>query len=148
MEIKSEIGLKTQTYQDALMIRREVFVNEQKVELALEIDANDPIAVNYVGYLNQTPVTTARTIPVDNNGWHIQRVATLREFRHHQYGSTLLKQITKIAQQQHLDYLILDAQVAAIPFYQQLGYQLTKRAMFLDAGIAHREMILPLATKG
>ncbi|WP_125605278.1 GNAT family N-acetyltransferase [Lapidilactobacillus bayanensis] len=148
MEIKSETGLTTKTYQDALMIRRTVFVTEQKVDLAIEIDENDPIAINYVGYLAQVPATTARIVPAKNNGWHVQRVATLKEFRHHHYGSALLNAIATDAQAQNIAYLILDAQITAIPFYQQLGYHLTERSEFLDAGIRHREMILTLHQKG
>lgn len=144
MKIKTETGLNTQTYQDALLIRRKVFVDEQQVDWTLEVDENDPIALNYVGYLDERPATTARVIPAENNGWHIQRVATLKEFRHHRYGSELLNFITQDAQEKQIDYLILGAQVTAVPFYQQLGYQLTDDPEFLDAGIRHREMILYL----
>lgn len=141
MNIQTETGSKTKTYIDALMIRKTVFVDEQSVPLDLEVDAYDPVAINYVGYLNQQPTTTARIITADNNGWHVQRVATLAEFRHQHLASELLQQIAVDAKAAKITYLILDAQVAAIPFYQQLGYQLTAREQFLDAGIWHREMI-------
>ena len=48
--IKQAQGTTTQLYPDALGIRKEVFVVEQHVPLAIEVDANDARAVNYVGY--------------------------------------------------------------------------------------------------
>nr|WP_263849096.1 GNAT family N-acetyltransferase [Lacticaseibacillus nasuensis] len=38
----------------------------------------------------------------------------------------------------------LGAQVHAVGFYERLGYHLTARPEFLDAGIRHREMALDL----
>lgn len=149
MNIKHQIGINSQIYQDALEIRRRVFVDEQAVPEDLEIDQNDPIADNYVGYLDETAATTARTIAAPDHGWHVQRVATRINFRHRHLASQLLQQIIADATDQQIAYLILDAQLAAIPFYQQLGFQLTSREQFLDAGIMHREMKLDLthATK-
>ena len=41
--------------------------------------------------------------------------------------------------------LRLGAQVQAVGFYKTLGYTLTERPEFLDAGIRHREMHLIFA---
>ena len=38
IEIKATKDLASQIYQDALMIRKEVFVKEQGVDMALELD--------------------------------------------------------------------------------------------------------------
>lgn len=147
MNIKHQTGINSQIYQDALQIRREVFVSEQAVPESLEINQNDPIADNYVGYVDEQAVTTARTVSAPDNGWHIQRVATRSEFRHHRYGSELLQAIITTAREQKIAYLVLDAQLVAIPFYKQLNFELTAREQFLDAGIMHREMKLNLAHK-
>ncbi|MFC6314175.1 GNAT family N-acetyltransferase [Lapidilactobacillus achengensis] len=138
--IKQAQGTTTQLYQDALGIRKEVFVVEQHVPLAIEVDANDARAVNYVGYWAGQPVATARVVVEPDGGWHIQRVATIKSARHHGYGQAVLAEIAAAAQAQQVPYLILAAQLSAQGFYERLGYQATARPIFLDANIKHQEM--------
>ncbi|WP_261806196.1 GNAT family N-acetyltransferase [Lapidilactobacillus luobeiensis] len=142
--IKHAHGTTNQLYQDALGIRKDVFVEEQQVPVALEVDENDPRAENYVGYWQGQAVTTARTLIEADGGWHIQRVATRLSARHQGWAQQLLTQIATTAQAQQVPYLILAAQLPARPFYEKLGYHATDRDIFLDAGIQHQEMRLDL----
>lgn len=144
LTIKHASGAMTQLYQDSLQIRKTVFVEEQQVAVALEIDQFENVATNYVGYLDKMPVVTCRTIVEADGGWHIQRVATLREYRHHDYAKTLLTSVITAAQKARVPYLILGAQLTAVPFYQKLKFQATTRPIFLDANIRHQEMRLEL----
>lgn len=142
--IKHASGATSQLYQDSLQIRKTVFVDEQQVPVSLEIDQFEASAINYVGYLAQTPIVTCRTIVEADGGWHVQRVATLREYRHHDYAKTLLNAVIVAARAQQIPYLILDAQLTAVGFYQKLHFQATARPTFLDANIRHQEMRLDL----
>lgn len=124
-------------YQDALKIRTAVFVEEQGIPLSLEIDDNELWAMHFVAYdENNQPIGTARVLP----DGHIQRVAVLAAYRHQGVGKALLEAIITFATAQDLPPLTLGAQVSAIGFYQALGFTLTDKPEFLDAGIAHREM--------
>lgn len=105
----------------------------------MEIDEFEDISTYFVGYVEGKPAVTARCYPTDDNGWHIQRVATYQEFRKQGLAKQLLLHIEKIANQNGHDYLILGAQDQAQGFYLKLGYKVIG-AQYLDAGIEHHDM--------
>ena len=138
LKIKEGFGTAANCYQDALKIRRLVFVNEQHVPLELEIDHEN--AANYfVGYLGQIPVATARVTVQRDGAWHIQRVAVLKEYRQQGFASQILRALERAARKRQVSYLTLGAQDHAQDFYLKLGYQVIG-AGFLDAGIKHHRM--------
>lgn len=144
IEIKATKDLASQIYQDALMIRKEVFVKEQGVDMALELDG-ELGPTHYVLYYKGKPAATARTSS-EQAGWHIQRVATLKSYRKLGLAKRLLSKIEEDARQSKVAYLTLGAQDSAQGFYTKLGYQVVG-AGFLDAGIAHHRMAKPLQIK-
>ncbi|MDO1605696.1 GNAT family N-acetyltransferase [Lactobacillus sp. YT155] len=139
MEIKNSTDLSSQVYKDALKIRYTVFVEEQAVPEDMEIDEFESISTYFVGYINDLPVVTARCYETDDNGWHVQRVATTKEYRQQGLAKELLIHIENVAQQHGYDYLILGAQDQAQGFYLKLGYQVIGD-QYLDAGIEHHDM--------
>ncbi|MBU7567691.1 GNAT family N-acetyltransferase [Weissella hellenica] len=125
----------------ALMIRKQVFVTEQGVPLDIEIDDLDSQTTHYVGFLNETPVVTARIAENEaHTNWHVQRVATVKEARGNGYAGKLLKKIITDAQQANIQSLDLGAQVQAMVFYEKLGFTATG-PVFQEANIDHRRMI-------
>ncbi|MDV7758642.1 GNAT family N-acetyltransferase [Liquorilactobacillus mali] len=128
----------SKVYQDALSIRKEVFVSEQGVPEKLEIDAEE-LATHYVGYVENQAVVTARTIEEDDGAWHIQRVAALNSQRHKGYAKELMKCIEEMAVEEKIPYLTLGAQDQAQNFYSKLGFKVVGEG-FLDAGIPHHKM--------
>lgn len=144
IEIKATKDLASQIYQDALMIRKEVFVKEQGVDMALELDG-ELGPTHYVLYYQGKPATTARISP-EQAGWHIQRVATLKSYRKLGLAKRLLSKIEEDARQSKVAYLTLGAQDSAQGFYTKLGYQVVG-AGFLDAGIVHHRMDKSLQIK-
>ncbi|WP_179395109.1 GNAT family N-acetyltransferase [Lacticaseibacillus absianus] len=139
MEFNVTTDMTSQTYREALAIRQTVFVEEQHVPATLEVDADEPKAIHFVAFENGLALGTARLIP-EGTGYHVQRVAVLRAYRHHGVGKALLEQLATYAAAHGATELHLGAQVQAVGFYKTLGYQLTARPEFLDAGIRHREM--------
>ncbi|GKQ43191.1 acetyltransferase [Companilactobacillus sp. RD055328] len=139
MEIKLSTDLKSPIYQDALNIRYKVFVDEQDVPENMEIDEYEDISTYFVGYIDDQPVVTARCFPTDDNGWHVQRVATYKEYRKRGLAKELLEYIEQVAKQEDYDYLILGAQDQAQGFYLKLGYQVIGD-QYMDAGIEHHDM--------
>lgn len=142
LTIKTSNNDKDPVVDDAHHIRETVFVAEQGVPLELEYDGSDEGATHYVGYLDDQPVVTAR-VTLTPEGAHIQRVATIKEARHHGYAQQLLTTLlTQVVDQLPADVdqqAYLGAQLTAVPFYERLGFE-ADGPVFLDAGIQHREM--------
>lgn len=126
--------------QDALQaIRKSVFIDEQHVPKELEWDGRDTECTQFLASYNSIPVATARLTPDGQIG----RMAVLKEYRGRGIGSQLL--IAVLEQAKHADYkqVFLHAQVNVIEFYLQHGF-IAGGDVFIDAGIEHRSMRLPL----
>ncbi|MCT4396761.1 GNAT family N-acetyltransferase [Periweissella beninensis] len=140
MEIKNSLQNNfEQIKADALAIRKSVFVAEQNIDISLELDNLDDVATHFVVYLNKQPIATARIHRTNDNGWHLQRVATLKSFRHQGVASMLMHNIESNASTLGITYLTLGAQLQAKDFYQKLGF-IAQGSIFLDAGIQHITM--------
>lgn len=136
MEIKAVKGTNGQVYHDAVRIRQAVFVAEQGISADLEFDGLDEQVTHYVGYVEQQSVVTARVNQAGEHV-HIQRVATLKAYRHHGYAAELLKRI--IADADEGAKLELDAQKTAIGLYERLGFYQVGEP-FEEVGIEHVSM--------
>jgi len=132
--------ITSQVYADAIMIRRAVFIGEQKIDPALELDTVTDATWHYVLYDDAgQPVATARMTPEPGKKGHIQRVATLKAVRGHGYAQAIIRRMIKVGQEQQLTELVLGAQVTAQGFYRQLGFQ-PVGDRFMEAGLEHQEM--------
>ncbi|MGX7030093.1 GNAT family N-acetyltransferase [Vagococcus zengguangii] len=130
----------SQTYQDALSIRRDVFVEEQHIPETIEIDHLETLCQHVVLYSDDhQPIATTRILPLDETTWKIQRVAVKKAWRGQTMGQQLLQSITDLAYEQGITCLTLNAQQPSIGFYQALGYQ-TYGEVFSEAGIPHQAM--------
>ena len=116
-------------------IRYQVFVDEQKVPIELEIDDDDPLAAHILCIVDGQPVGTGRIL-LDG---HIGRLAVLQANRKQGYGNKILEHLELIAQENELAEVFLNAQVTAIPFYEKRGYMIISD-VFDDAGIPHQTM--------
>jgi predicted GNAT family N-acyltransferase len=122
-------------------IRHEVFVVEQHVPDVLEWDDADAQSVHALAEdPDGTPIGCARLLP----DGHIGRVAVIRAWRGRRVGEGLLLRLIDEAQCRGDARAIVNAQVAAIPFYERYGFVVTG-GEFEEAGIAHRVMERALA---
>jgi predicted GNAT family N-acyltransferase len=136
---------------DALTVRRKVFIEEQAVTEAEEVDAydRDPAqvtgAVHVVAYVDGQPAATGRLLldALVGQNAHIGRVAVLREHRRRGLGSAVMLALQREAKRRGYAGVTVAAQVRAIPFYERLGYR-AYGGVFLDARIEHRLMDLSL----
>jgi len=144
MEIKTSNQVTSKVYADAIMIRRAVFIEEQQIAPADELDTVTSATWHYVLYDDTgAAVATARMTPEPQQTLHIQRVATLKAARGHGYARAIIQQMMTDARAQNYQRLVLGAQVTAQSFYRQLGFQpIGKR--FMEAGLQHQEMALLL----
>ncbi len=129
-------------------IRIRVFVQEQRVPAPIELDSDDQRAIHFLAVQSGKAVGTARVV-IKHRSAKIGRMAVLKSYRRKGVGAALLKRAILSAQRLHARRIYLHAQVAAIGFYERLGFRAVGRE-FDEAGIAHRKMIFgsELAAKG
>jgi predicted GNAT family N-acyltransferase len=135
--------------QQALAVRRRVFIEEQGVPEDIEIDQHDVVprgdiertgAQHVLAMLDGVTVATGRLVLGDADGRpHIGRVAVLPEYRGRGFGRAVMASLHDIARQQGATAVTLAAQLHAFGFYEKLGYE-ARGEVFLDAGIEHRWM--------
>lgn len=124
--------------QDAFSIRREVFVNEQKVPEEEEIDQYENDSTHFVLYKNKQAIGAGRFRVLDGIG-KVERICVLQEARGTGAGNEIMVGIEKHANNLKIPSLKLNAQTQAIPFYERLGYDVVSEE-FMDAGIPHKTM--------
>ncbi len=124
-------------------LRRAVFIEEQGVSEADEVDDQDGIAIHLLATLNGTAIGTARLIVMGNAG-KIGRVCVLPTARGGGHGAALIRAaVAHFRKIPTVTYAKLGAQTHALEFYTALGF-VAVGPVFEDAGIAHREMIMQL----
>lgn len=128
---------------DAFLVRREVFVKEQGVPVELEIDELDPSATHVLALQEGEFIGTGRLVILGDGQAQIGRMAVLAQFRNQSVGTQILGRLIDLAKLQGIQKLILHSQVAAIPFYEKLGFKV-EGPTYDEAGIPHRNMILIL----
>lgn len=126
-------------YLDALSIRQAVFVTEQQVPLALEIDQDEAKSIHFVLYEQEKALATARILPKSDNIAKLQRMAVISSARGCGMGAHLINEIEQFCIANQFQEITLGAQLSAQGFYQSLGY-LPVGPTFIDAGIEHITM--------
>jgi predicted GNAT family N-acyltransferase len=122
-----------------LAIRRVVFIAEQGVPEADEIDDLDDVCTHFLA-VDDTgrALGTARLRIVDDKA-KAQRVAVWRDARGRGVGRALMDALEREAHARGARSLVLAAQISAVPFYERLAYDAFGE-VFDDAGIPHRQM--------
>lgn len=130
----------------AWAVRREVFVGEQGVTEAEELDGLDELpTTHHVLALSDTgePAGTARLLHEGPGRAVIGRVAVLASARGTGHGVRLMEALEEIALDRCADEngsvrVELSAQVTAIDFYRRLGYEIAEE-QYYDARILHQD---------
>lgn len=124
---------------DALLVRRTVFVEEQQVPLELEIDGHENEAIHFVGYNDENkPIAASRVRLLDHSG-KLERICVLKEYRGQSYGKQIIRFMEAIIQDNKYTKALLHSQTHAQKFYEELGYKVISD-VFMDAGIPHIKM--------
>jgi len=123
-------------------IRREVFVEEQKVSAEEEYDGLDAECRHYLLRVGGAPMATARLRFLPGKA-KVQRVAVLKAGRGQGLGLALMRTMLEDARAEGVAEAFLSSQTYAIPFYERLGF-VANGPEYLDAGIPHRDMTLKL----
>jgi ElaA protein len=124
-------------------LRRVVFIEEQGVSEADEVDGRDADAIHLLAWLNDAPVGTARLLVKGATG-KIGRVCVLAPARGTGLGAALIRAaLDQFRAMPGVRTVTLGAQSHATGFYAALGFRVVGDE-FMDAGIPHREMIMDL----
>ncbi len=120
-------------------LRRVVFIDEQGVSEAEEVDGLDGKAIHLLAWDGACPVGTARLLVKGGVG-KIGRVCVLPEARGLGLGAALIGAALEVLRAQAgVAEAYLGSQSHATGFYEKLGFAVEGEE-FLDAGIPHRHM--------
>lgn len=124
-------------------LRRIVFIHEQGVPEADELDDLDGQAIHLLATVDGIPAGSARLIAMGETG-KIGRVCVLRDARGTGLGAALIRAAVEIFRTMPgISRAKLGSQTHAIGFYERLGF-VTTGPQYDDAGIPHRDMVLTL----
>lgn len=130
-------------YEALHYVRQQVFVVEQRIPPEIEFDELDRHCHHFLARDEQSqPIATGRLSPQGKIG----RMAVLRDWRGQRVGQSLLRVIIEKARALGLAAVSANAQVSALGFYQKLGFT-AEGAVFMEAGIPHQTMHLPLSPR-
>jgi len=125
---------------DAHSIRRQVFMEEQGVSEADEMDGTDGACIHLIVYDGDIPVSTGRILITDNDmDFIIGRVATVKTHRGQGLATGVMEALIEACVQMGGNRQILNAQIASRGFYEKLGFT-TYGDEFQEAGIPHIAM--------
>jgi len=135
-----EVGDWQTLGKSAMLLRTEVFVEEQGVPLALEHDEWDAKCEHAVVFnrLDQ-PMATGRLLPAENGVSRIGRMAVKRVLRGSGLGEIVLQALLDKASIRGDLEVVLHAQTSAQDFYAKFGFKLDGE-IYEEAGIAHVTM--------
>ncbi|MCU0314618.1 MAG: GNAT family N-acetyltransferase [Solirubrobacteraceae bacterium] len=122
----------------ALALRAAVFIDEQGVTEAEELDGRDGEAVHLVAVEDGAVVGTCRLLPAGTTV-KLGRMAVAAEHRGAGIGARLLAEADRRAGALGAELIVLAAQLPAVPLYERAGYTV-RGEVFDDAGIDHVRM--------
>ena len=127
--------------QDATALRTRVFVQEQGIDAAIELDALDATAVHAVLYNRMgMPIATGRLLQPAPGIGRIGRMAVERTLRGAGWGRQLLGTVVQAARERGDTEVQLHAQRSAEGFYAAAGFAV-RGEPYEEAGIPHITMV-------
>jgi predicted GNAT family N-acyltransferase len=134
--------IRTEDLQACHALRRIVFIEEQGVSEAEEVDGLDDQGIHFLAFREETPVGTARVLVKEDTA-KIGRVCVVLTDRGTGQGRALMLAAIDWARAEGLARVELGAQVHAVAFYEGLGFGIFGDP-YMDAGIEHRHLELHL----
>ncbi len=134
---------RTDDIETCRRLRRIVFIHEQGVSEADELDDKDAEAIHLLASVDGIPIGSARLVVTGTTG-KIGRVCVLRAARGQGIGKALIEvAVAQFCAMPGVTRVMLGSQTHAIGFYEKLGFVVTGD-QYDDAGIPHRDMVLEL----
>lgn len=122
-------------------LRRAVFIEEQQVSPAREMDGEDKVARHFAFRDKETGkiIATCRVRRMGSAA-KIERVAVQKDYRRKGVGQELMKYVLQqLAGAGDIQVLKLSSQADAVPFYERLNFR-KRGPEYMDAGLPHYDM--------
>lgn len=127
-------------YQDAVKIRKEVFVIEQNIPEELEVDQYEKDCEHFLTIVNGIPAGAGR-LRVKDNTIKFERITCLKNYRGTGVGRNLMVKMLEYAQSNYPHLTpYMHSQTVAVPFYEKLGWTVEGN-VFYEANLPHIAMI-------
>ena len=125
---------------DVHFIRRAVFIEEQGISEADEMDGTDHMCAHLVAYdENGAPAATGRIL-VTRDEFIIGRVAVMPTYRKQQYGTLIMQTLIRACNAMGGTKQLIHSQLSAKGFYEKLGFYAVGD-VYEEAGIPHVTMV-------
>jgi len=131
--------------EEAHLVRRQVFIDEQDVPEELEYDEFDDAALHVICKADELVVAAGRILFFEEEAI-VGRVAVLKPWRCKGIGRKIMEFIMDIAKNNGVKTLAANVQVDAQGFYEKIGFKPVGK-FFLEAGIEHIKMICDLRSR-
>jgi predicted GNAT family N-acyltransferase len=129
---------------EAVAIRRRVFIEEQGVPEADELDGKDAERTHFLARDAAGRAIGCACLRPYGAQHKVERVAVLPELRGTGLGRDLMAAVEAHARSAGACDLVLHAQVSVVEFYERLGWA-SVGPRFFEAGIEHQRMEKRLA---
>ena len=123
----------------AMELRVRVFVDEQGVDPAEELDDLDEQSLQIVALDETGVIATCRLRDLSGGEWKLERMVVDRRVRGHGVGARLLAGAEREVQERGAAEMVLNAQRRAESFYAEHGYA-PEGETFVEAEIEHVRM--------
>jgi predicted GNAT family N-acyltransferase len=107
---------------------------------------HEDVTLHFAGFLRKEVICIATFYPEIMTGFHIHNPYRLRgmatdpNYRRKGYAKKLMEYATTVLKSQHADLIWCKARNVAIPFYQNLGYQILGETYNIDGIGMHYNM--------
>ena len=125
--------------EEAVAIRRRVFIGEQGVPEADELDGHDAERSHFLARDEHGRAVGCACLRPYGAQHKVERVAVLPELRGSGLGRALMDAVEAQARAMGTRDLVLHAQAAVVEFYEKLGWA-SSGPRFFEAGIEHQRM--------
>lgn len=139
LSYKYKLVTNNRELQDALEVRRRVFVEEQDIPEDEEYDDYDSEALHIVAKEGDRVIGTARVLFLGNNHAKIERMAILKPFRRKGIGTKIMTLLNEELKNRQVKQAVLHAQYVVAGFYESCGFK-KYGTPFLEVGIQHIKM--------
>src|SRR3989338_10338853 len=119
---------KIEEFVDAIRIRVDVFIKEQKCEPGWEPDEDDKKSKHFIATVDNKIVATARVRETGNNEYKIERMATKKEYRKEGIGKGLVEHIIKNLRKLKPKRIWIQSQFQAQKFYEKCGFKIISKS--------------------
>ena len=126
---------------DAIRLRVDVFIIEQKCPPGWEPDELDKNSQHFIAVVEDSIVATARLREDPKGVAKIERLVVKKEYRKKGIGEKLILTMVQHSKKQGNKKVWIQAQVQAKPFFEKLGFKTVSKEYDLwNLGILHVDM--------